>query len=94
VIFKRILKALLRRGFLFINSHFKLRQCGVAVIQVLGLNTFARAFYWRLNCVADKSSTRRQYGYIPTDVAHLTPRARKIYADLKDTIGRRQKENA
>ncbi|WP_413437595.1 class I SAM-dependent methyltransferase [Sulfuriferula sp. GW1] len=32
--------------------------------------------------------------YVPTDLAHLTPHARQIYADLKAAIERRQKENS
>ena len=31
--------------------------------------------------------------HVPIDLAHLTPRARQIYADLKAAIEHRQKEN-
>jgi len=31
--------------------------------------------------------------HVPTELAHLTPRARQIHADLKAAIERHQKEN-
>lgn len=90
---KRFVKALPRRGLSFIDNHPKLRRYVLAIIRRLGLYPIARAVYARMVAATYRSGTRNPYDFIPTDIAHLTPRARQNYADLKAAIERRQKDN-
>lgn len=83
-------KEILRRGLSFVNSHPRLRQHTLAIIQRLGLYTIARAFYSRLKGAPYRSSMRGSYGSTPAD---LSPRARQIYANLKAAIEHKQREN-
>ncbi len=88
--FRRSAKALFRGVLSVINSHPKLRRYALAVIYRLGLYGIARRLYARIA----GTSIRGQYSFIATDHAHLTPRARQIYADLKAAIAQHKKENA
>lgn len=90
MLLKRLVKALLRRVLSFINNHPKLRQYVLIIINRLGLYGMACTLYAR---TAYGEGMRGPHNFIPTDIAHLSPRARQIYADLKAAIDRRQKEN-
>lgn len=89
----RFAKVALLRGLSFINNHPKLQRYALVIIRILGLYSLARAIYARMAPVSCRLDMRNPYGYIPTDVAHLHPRARQIYVDLKVAIAQRQKEN-
>lgn len=91
-LFKRFVRAILRRGLAFIATRPKFRGYVLAITRRLGLYPLARAVYARLVAASYRSGMRDPYGFIPIDIAHLTPRARQIYADLKAAIERRQKE--
>jgi len=90
---RRFARVALSRGLSFINNHPKLQRYVLAIIRRLGLYPLARAIYARMIPASCRSDMRNPYGFIPTDIAHLPPRARQIYADLKAAIERRQKEN-
>lgn len=84
---KPLTKILLLRMVSFIHAHPKLKIYVIAVIYKFGLYKATCALYERLSANAYRSLD------IPTDFAHLTPRARRIHADLITAIERRQKEN-
>ena len=91
VLFRRVAKALLRRGLSFVNRHPQSRRYLLALINRLGLYGFARTLYARFRsdiCFGGRRNV------LPADIADLTPRARQIHADLKAAIERRQKENS
>lgn len=83
----------LRRGLSFINNHPKLQRYVLAIIRKLGLYQHARAIYARMTPASSQANKSSPYGYIPTDIAQLSPYARQIYADLKAAIERREKKN-
>lgn len=83
----RCTKAFLRRGLSFINTHPKLQRYIMAITRRLGLYRLARTIHARL-----APSIRTPYGFIPTDIAHLSPRARQIHFELKAAMERHQKE--
>lgn len=83
----------LRRGLSFLKNHPDLRRCILAIIRRLGLYPLTCTIYARMAPASCRPDMRSPYGFIPTDIAHLPPRARHIYADLKAAIERRQKEN-
>ncbi len=89
----RFAKMALLRGLSFINNHPKLQRHVLAIIRILGLYPLARAVYARMAPASNQADKSNTHGFIPTDIAHLPPRARQIYADLKAAIERRQKEN-
>lgn len=86
VFFRRVAKALLRRALSFINRHPQTRTYLLALINRLGLSSIARNLYAQSGI---GFGGRRNV--VPTDIAHLTPRARQIYADLKDAIAQHRK---
>ncbi len=87
---KRFTKGLLRRGLSFIKRQPKLRRYVLAIINKLGLYGIARTLYAR---VVYGTDIRGTHNFIPTDLPHLTPRARQIYANLKAAIKTRNKED-
>lgn len=86
-----IIIKLFRNGLFFFNRFPFFRKSILAVIHCLGLYTLASRFYWRLNSVANHSNMRSQY-FIPTELSHLSPRARLIFLELKSAIDSSQKE--
>jgi len=88
--FQLIVKSILRQGVSFVQSHPRLGQFVIAIIQRLGLFTVVRDLYSRLKGTTNRSRKRRSDGVLSTD---LPPRARQIYADLKIAIEHRQGEN-
>ena len=83
---KHIAKAVLRRVRTFINTHPKLRRCTLAAITRLGLYEVARTSYAWLTEASYRSNVRGPHNFVIKDIAHLTPPARRIYADLKAAI--------
>lgn len=83
---KRITKALLRRGLSFVDRHPQSRRYLLALLNRLGLYSIARNLYARSGM-----GFWGRGNAVPTDIAHLTPRAREIYADLKDAIAQHRK---
>lgn len=81
----------LRGGLSFINTHPKLQRYFLAIIRMVGLHPLARAIYARMIPASSQANKNTLYGFIPTDIAQLSPHARQIYADLKAAIERRQK---
>jgi len=88
--FHLIVKYILRQGMSFIQSHPKIGQFVVDIIQRLGLFTVVRDLYSRLKGTPNRSRKIRSGVVVSTD---LSPRARQIYADLKVAIKHRQGEN-
>lgn len=86
VLFRRIAKALLRRGLSFVDRHPQSRRYLLALLNRLGLYSIARNLYARSGM-----GFWGRGNAVPTDIAHLTPRARQIYADLKDAIAQHRK---
>lgn len=84
---KRVAGAILHRGLSFINKHPALQRYILLITRTLGLYPLARTIHARLT-----TSIRTPYGFTPKDIAHLSPRARQIYFDLKAAIERHQKE--
>ena len=83
---KHFAKAVLRRVRTFINTHPKFRRWVLAASTRLGLYDIARTSYARLTAATYRSGVRGQHSFVVKDIAHLTPRARRIYADLKVAI--------
>lgn len=89
--FRRFAKVVASRGLSFINAHPKLQRYISAIIRRLGLRPLARAISIRVQL--DPGPRQYPYGFIPTDIAHLSPRARQIYADLTAVIKLHEKDN-
>ena len=83
---KHFAKAVLHRVRTFINTHPKLRCWALATITRLGLYDIARTSYAWLTAATYRSGVRGQHSFVAKDIAQLTPRARRIYADLKAVI--------
>lgn len=81
----------MRRAPSFIDRHPQTRRYLLALINRLGLHGIARTLYVRFRCRIGFAGRR---SVVREDIAHLTPRARQVYADLKVAIERRQKENS
>lgn len=90
---KRFASVTLHRSRSFINKHPRLQRTILAIIRKLGLYSLARVVYTRMAVTSGQSETIGPYGFIPTEFAHLPPRARQVYSDLKAAMERRQKEN-
>jgi O-antigen chain-terminating methyltransferase len=90
ILLKRLVNRIPRRVLSFINRRPKLRRYALAIINRLGVYSFARALYAR---VAYGTGIMGTQNFISTDIAHLTPRARQIYANLKAAIETHDKEN-
>jgi len=85
---KTKIKILLAHASLYVTRRPKLRD---AALVVLAQFPSLRA---RLKVATmNRSFAQTTVPTVSTDLANLTPRARQIYADLKDAIDRRQKEN-
>jgi O-antigen chain-terminating methyltransferase len=86
---KEKIRLLLLRAALGINGRNRLKKAALLVLAPFP------ALKARLKMAALKASFAQ--GAAPAaskDLAHLTPRARQIYADLKVAIARQQKENS
>lgn len=91
---KQIAGTSLRRVRSFINSHSNLQRYALAVVRKLGLQPLVRALYAKLaSADSSRPEMKRPYGFIPTDISHLSPSARQIYFNLKEAIEHQQKEN-
>jgi O-antigen chain-terminating methyltransferase len=87
LVIKMQIKVLLAHASLYVNQRPKLRH---AALLVLARFPAVKA---RLKAAAmNRSIAPTAEPAVSTDLAHLTPHARQIYADLKNTIERRQKE--
>lgn len=89
---KRYAIALARRGMPFINRHPKTMRFVLAITRKLGVYPILRAVHARLVIPSCQSGNGSSDGFMPTEIAHLSPRARHIYAELKAAIEHRQKE--
>lgn len=89
----QLTKRILRRGVAFIAAHPVLRQHTLTVVRKLGLHSVARKVYTKLAAAIHNLNASSSQAITPTIIAHLTPRARQIHADLKAAIERRQKGN-
>lgn len=87
MLFRGAAKTLLRRGLSFIDRRPQPRKYLLAVINRLGLHGIARTLYARFSGIGFGGPRNA----VPADIAHLTPRARQIHADLKAAIAGRQK---
>ena len=83
---KQFAKAVLRHARTFINTHPNVRRCALATISRLGLYEVARTSYAWLSAATYRSGVRGQHNFIAKDIAQLTPRARRIYEDLKAAV--------
>lgn len=84
---KPTVKILLQHAALYVGRRPRLKRLVLAILTSFpGLKT--RRTRW-----ATTATLWNQPQTVPTDIAHLTPRARQIYAYLKAAIARRQKEN-
>ncbi len=90
---RQLTSAVLRRMKSFFNKHPILLQSVLTVIRKLGLLPLARRVFTNFTLASIQADKSNPYGFIPTDIAQLSPHARQIYVDLKAAIERRQKEN-
>lgn len=86
--FKPRIKVLLQHAALYLRRRPRLKNATLRV-----LYRFPRLKSRLFRVVAGIKTPPVRPENIPTDIAHLSPRARKIHADLKAAIARRQKEN-
>jgi len=88
---KKILGLLIGRGVAFMASHPGLRFRLIALLRKLGLYDALRLVYLRLS---RSHRPKKAGGYEgPDNLQDLTPLARRIYADLKNAIGKQQNKN-
>ena len=80
-------KVLLQHAALYVGRRPRLKNAALKV-----LNRFPSLKSWLFQIVTGVKTQPVQPQIVPTDIAHLTPHARQIYADLKSAIERRQKE--
>ena len=84
---KKINKLVLTHAILYLNRRPKLRHAALRVL------TWFPGLKARLvGAAMGRSFAQTTVPTVSTDLASLTPRARQIYADLKDAIDRRKKE--
>lgn len=69
----------------------KLQRYSVATLRWSGLYRLVRAIYKKAAVTSKQSATKPSHGFIPTDIAQLTPRCRHIYVELKASIEKRRK---
>ena len=82
-IFTKYLKGILHRVLSFFLRHPECRRHAVAIIKICGLYRSAQTVYQRIFLGSGVSVVREA---VPLDVAHLSPRGRRICADLKTNI--------
>lgn len=81
------IRLLLRHAALYANRRPWLRRPLLAVLnRIPALKVRLQRFSMGLPMTPPRRS-------VPTELAHLSPRARQIYADLKSALDRRQQEN-
>lgn len=90
---RQFARGALRRGQAFLKHHPRLQRYVLEIIRRLGLYSLMRDIYVRATHDSSRSNTGNPHGFIPTDIAHLSPRARQIYSDLKAAVERHRKEN-
>ena len=88
---KRYAAGLARRGASFINDHPSNKRFVLAIAHKLGLTIAVRNIYARLNVSSCASGIEISAGFMPTDVTHLSARARQLYCELKVAIERHRK---
>ena len=86
ILIKNLSKVLIR-VWAFACASQRIRRYVLAILSILGLYDVARLFYWRLDTIVCRSDGR---GIGVKDKTHLTPGARRIYADLKAAIPKNQ----
>ena len=90
------LRALVKKTLRKLNQklldHPHLRQRLIDWSHRLGLYPRLKSMYSKVMSVPLRGSVQLQHGTIPTELGHLTPRARQIYAELKRVVARHQKE--
>jgi SAM-dependent methyltransferase len=82
-------KRLLQHAFLYVRRRPRVKN---VVLRVL--SPFPEFKSSLLKTVAGIKTPPTKAENVPTDIAHLSPRARQIHADLKAAIERRQKVNS
>ena len=87
--FKPQIKVLLQHAALYLRRRPWLKNSALRV-----LYRFPRLKSRLFRVVAGINTPPVPRESVPTDIAHLSPRARQIHADLKAAIERRQKENS
>ena len=80
----------LRRAGASLNKYPKFFRYFVATTRLLGLYPVACIIYARIAAASRLDLNR--YGFIPSDISHLSSRARQIHADLKAAIESRQRD--
>lgn len=90
---RRLTMTALHRLKSFLHKHPKLQRNISVIIQRLGLYQHVRAIYARITPASSQADKSNPNGFIPTDIAQLSPHARQIYAGLKAAIERHHKEN-
>jgi FkbM family methyltransferase len=80
-------KALLQHAVLCVGKRPRLKNAALNA-----LNRFPRLKSRLFRIVSGTTVPPSQLENVPTEIAHLTPRARQIYADIKAAIERRKKE--
>lgn len=94
---RKLIRQIAYQGFDFVAKRPGLRTRCIAWAQKTGIYSMLHAYYWRHvfpASVCSISTESLQCGRRSCELEKLTPRARQIYADLKDAIMQQEKEKA
>ena len=83
---KYFAKGVFRSVRIFLDDHPKFKRNTLVMLTSLGLYGMARTCYARLMAATNQSGLGMGRNFTVKDIAHLPPRARRIYADLKAAI--------
>ena len=89
---KLLVKAILGHALSFINNNPKFRRYVLVIVNHLGLQNAARAFYVFMVNSANKSNASRMTSFVPKDIEQLSPQASNVYVNLKSAIQSQKKE--
>ena len=83
---RRYARAAFHRVRSFITSQPKLQRAVLVIITKLGLyGIVSRCYVW-LTTASHQPGARGMHPFVPKDITRLSPRARRIHADLEVTI--------
>jgi len=85
--FKSAVRECLKRAAKYVNSQPKLRKAALEI-----LNRFPAVKYRLARIVNGVPQWPAVTPSVPVELAHLSPHARRVYADLKAALGRRRGE--
>ena len=86
---KKIARPIVRLCITFVTTHPALKNRIVTLANRLGFYQLLRSVYWRLSGRGHLLRPPAGHSHLPNqpnELPQLTPRARKIYADLKAAI--------